>query len=247
MDAFTAASILDVLKALAEEGRTVISTIHQGRSDLFAYFGNVLLLAKGGEVAYSGSAQEMLPHFAKLGYTCAPEMNPADFALDLVSVDLREAHREEVSREKVKKLTAQFDVANEKEGNEVMMRTSAEVETSRQSQLVSAELTKMRRDMAPFYVAYPILLRRGLLGFYRRPDLMAGRLGQVMGLAIVIALFFAPLGDDYFSVQNRLGCIQEILPVYFVGMLQNVALYPSERDVFYRVRSVPSSISSDPG
>ena len=28
---------------------------------------------------------------------------------------------------------------------------------------------------------------------------------------------------------------EEILPIYFVGMLQNVAMYPNERDVFYKV------------
>ena len=29
---------------------------------------------------------------------------------------------------------------------------------------------------------------------------------------------------------------EEILPIYFVGMLQNVAMYPNERDVFYKVK-----------
>ena len=32
--------------------------------------------------------------------------------------------------------------------------------------------------------------------------------------------------------------IEEILPIYFVGMLQNVAMYPNERDVFYKVSLV---------
>jgi hypothetical protein len=57
---------------------------------------------------------------------------------------------------------------------------------------------------------------------------------QVVGMGIVVALYFAPLKNDYFSVQNRVGFIQQILPLYFIGMLQNVALYPLERDVFYK-------------
>jgi ABC-type multidrug transport system permease subunit len=57
---------------------------------------------------------------------------------------------------------------------------------------------------------------------------------QVVGLALVAALFFSPLKHDYFSIQSRLGFIQQISPVYFVGMLQNVAAYPFEQVVFYR-------------
>jgi hypothetical protein len=57
---------------------------------------------------------------------------------------------------------------------------------------------------------------------------------QVIGLAIILALFFAPLKNDYESVQTRIGFIQEFCAFNFVGMLQNVAVYPMEKDVFYR-------------
>jgi hypothetical protein len=57
---------------------------------------------------------------------------------------------------------------------------------------------------------------------------------QVVALAVVFTLFFAPLDNDYYSVQNRMGFVQELGAFYFVGMLQNVAVYPAERDVFYR-------------
>ena len=53
----------------------------------------------------------------------------------------------------------------------------------------------------------------------------------LLGLAIILTLFFAPLKDDYYSVQTRLGFIQEFCAFYFVGMLQNVAVYPNEKDV----------------
>lgn len=221
------------------EGRTVIASIHQGRSDLFAHFGNVLLLAKGGVVAYSGKAEKMLPYFSSLGYDCPNNTNPADFSLDLVSVDLRAEKNEASTREKVKRLTDSF-----KPEGHIDSKTPREI-------TLPAELGKLKRDMAPFHVAYPILLKRGLISFKRQPEIASARIMQVVGLGSFIALFFAPLGNDYYSIQNRLGCIQQILPrksdyfqviretnmwpVYFVGMLQNVGLYPSERDVFYKV------------
>ena len=73
-----------------------------------------------------------------------------------------------------------------------------------------------RRDLTPMYIAVPILIRRGLLCFKRRPDLAVARIMQVVGLAIFIDLFFAPLKADYTSFQNRLGVIQQILAGKFL-------------------------------
>ncbi len=55
LDAFTATSIIDVLRGLATGGkRTIIMSIHQARSDIFKYFDHVLLLARGGHLVYAG-------------------------------------------------------------------------------------------------------------------------------------------------------------------------------------------------
>jgi len=86
LDAFTATSILDVLSTLANEGRNIIMTIHQARSDVFTKFDNILLLARGGAQVYFGKGSAMLPHFSKLGYECPTTTNPADFVLDAITV-----------------------------------------------------------------------------------------------------------------------------------------------------------------
>ncbi len=62
---------------------------------------------------------------------------------------------------------------------------------------------------------------------------MLARTFQCIGLAIILVLFLAPLHDDYYSIQTRIGLAQQVGSLYFVGMLQNVAAYPTERDVFY--------------
>jgi ABC-type multidrug transport system ATPase subunit len=224
LDAFTAASIMDVLVGLANEGRTLIVTIHQPRSDLFAHFGNILLLARGGHPVYAGPGKEMLPHLASLGHECSKFTNPADFALDLITVDIQHESREATSRAKVQKLIDAWP--REKAAPTTTTRTG--------SITTPAELGSLARSPAPFLSAFPTLLKRSTKNFFRQPNLLAARLGQVIGLGIVLALFFAPLKNDYYAIQNRLGFIIEIAPLYFVGMLNNIAIYPGERDVFYR-------------
>ncbi len=222
LDGFTATSIIEVLRGLAEEGRTVILTIHQPRSDIFKYFGNVLLLARGGSPVYAGTGSGMLKHFERLGYPCGQSVNPADFALDLITVDLQHEAREAASRDKVRALTEAWNL--QQPG---LTRETSNVATP-------AELGSMKRGMTPFHIAFPILCRRGMINFQRQPPLIVARIMQVVGFAIILTLFFAPLKNNFYSVQSRLGFIQEFAAMYFVGMLQNVAVYPNEKEVFYR-------------
>ena len=258
LDAFTANSIMEVLQGLASEGRTVILTIHQTRSDLFTTFGNALLLARGGSPVYTGAAEQMLPYFESQGHVCPRHMNPADFALDLITIDLQQELREAESRERVKRLIDrwskgqkefraeqafdllhQADQISEKPEREAIPKEADnEPQEKRSLQKASlstpAELGALIRQRSSFATAFPLVTQRAILNIGRQPPIVLARIMQVVSLGIVLALFFAPLHNDYPSVQNRMGFVQEITPFYFVGMLQNVAVYPMDRDVFYR-------------
>jgi len=87
LDSFTARQVVKILLKIAQKGRTVIMSIHQPRYDVFALIDDVILLSKGRQV-WSGSTEDMLHHFAAIGYPCPPLTNPADFILDISSLDV---------------------------------------------------------------------------------------------------------------------------------------------------------------
>ncbi len=274
LDAFTASSIMEVLQGLAQEGRTLVLTIHQARSDLFKHFGNVLLLARGGSPVYSGPTKEMLGYFKAQNLECPQHTNPADFALDMITIDLQQEDREAESRQQVDALIhawqREVDRTSfgdrlekprlediEEEPNSALPAgeisiggTSAAASTDpekrpafipsprtsfNKSKLATpAELGALVRKRASFLVAFPLLLHRATINFIRQPDLIMARAMTSVGLGIVLTFFMAPLHSDYYSVQTRIGVVQQMAALYFVGMLQNVAIYPQERDVFYR-------------
>lgn len=258
LDAFTASSIMEVLQGLANEGRTLILTIHQARSDLFKHFGNVLLLTRGGSPAYAGSARDMLAYFERQGFECPRHTNPADFALDLITIDLQQEEREAATREKVRRLVAAWaDEARRSallddqtakprlpdiEEEEQPASSSAAARQQQQRQqpqqrhtLASpAELGALVRAPSPLHTSLPILAHRATINFLRQPSLLMARTMQVVGFGAVLTLFVAPVGHDIPSIQTRVGLVQQTGALYFVGMLQNVAVYPAERDVFYR-------------
>ncbi|KAI5306170.1 hypothetical protein KEM56_002009 [Ascosphaera pollenicola] len=97
-----------------------------------------------------------------------------------------------------------------------------------------AELGKFRLDTNPLRVVFPLVLKRSAINFWRQSDLIFARIFQVIGFVIILAWFFAPLKSDYEAIQTRMGLIQQMTSYYFVGMTKNIAVYPFERDVFYR-------------
>jgi hypothetical protein len=41
-------------------------------------------------------------------------------------------------------------------------------------------------------------------------------------------------GNDQNSIQNRVGNLYELTALCFIGMLSSIAIYPAERNIFYR-------------
>ncbi|KAG2554675.1 ABC transporter G family member 22-like isoform X1 [Panicum virgatum] len=84
LDSTTALRIIQLLHDIAEDGKTVITTIHQPSSRLFHKFDKLILLGKGS-LLYFGKASEAMPYFQSIGCTPFIAMNPAEFLLDLAN------------------------------------------------------------------------------------------------------------------------------------------------------------------
>ncbi|KAK7415722.1 hypothetical protein QQX98_005635 [Neonectria punicea] len=240
LDAFTANSIIQVLQDLAKEGRTIIMAIHQPRSDLFCYFGNILLLSKGGSPVYFGPAKDMTTYLGKCGYECPSQTNPADFALDIITDFHQQDPKGEESRQRVQSLIERWEQRDtlqqaDREVAEVQRASLLEPSTREGPPETSSDLgTPKRSRTTALYISLPLLIRRAITNTCRQPQLVLARIMQSSGVAIIFTLFFANLGHDYLSIQTRLGFFQQLGGFYIIGMLTNAAIYPDERDVAYR-------------
>ena len=84
LDSTTAQRIVSTLWDLAQDGRTVVMTIHQPSSRLFYMFHKVLLLSDGNALYY-GKGSHVIEYFESVGFVPNALMNPADFLLDLAN------------------------------------------------------------------------------------------------------------------------------------------------------------------
>ena len=78
LDSFMAMTIVESMRRLAEQGKTIICTIHQPSSEVFEKFDRLLLMAEG-RVAYLGDLNQCQNFFASNGLLCPDNYNPADF------------------------------------------------------------------------------------------------------------------------------------------------------------------------
>lgn len=94
LDSSRAVEVMRSLSKLAhDDGTTVILTIHQPSSAIYATFDRLLLLGTGGRTAFCGQVSEAVPYFAKLGYPLPDLWAPSDHFIELLTDD---AKRKEV-------------------------------------------------------------------------------------------------------------------------------------------------------
>ncbi|KAG0044646.1 hypothetical protein BGZ83_010116 [Gryganskiella cystojenkinii] len=222
LDALTAKAVVLTLKRIAASGRTVVCTIHQPRADIWHVFDNVVLLVTGGCVAYSGRADKVVEYLEQAGHIAPPLTNVPDFILDTASVNLRAPDLEERTRKVVATLVDRFN------------ENKTEMLASQLKDQPLGQLAKVNPQYANFAKAFPILTKRSFLNTYRQKGLYFNRVFQPIITGLVMAIFFAPLGNKPADVISRFGLLQQTSPIVFMGMLNNVAIYPLERDLAYR-------------
>lgn len=85
LDSFMAMTIVEIMRKLAMQGKTIICTIHQPSSEVFEKFDRLLLMAEG-RLAYTGDLKECSGFFASNGFTCPSNYNPADFYIQYLAL-----------------------------------------------------------------------------------------------------------------------------------------------------------------
>ncbi len=88
LDSASALATMQLVRNVCRQ-KAVLCTIHQPAKEIFSIFDDLLLLQKGGRVAYFGPVKMMERFFASIGLAPrATEANPADYALECASATL---------------------------------------------------------------------------------------------------------------------------------------------------------------
>ncbi|TYH02445.1 hypothetical protein ES288_A09G141200v1 [Gossypium darwinii] len=86
LDSASAFFVIQTLRNVGRDGRTIISAIHQPSSEVFSLFDDLFLLS-GGEQVYFGEAKMAAKFFAEVGFPCPSRRNPSDHFLRCINSD----------------------------------------------------------------------------------------------------------------------------------------------------------------
>jgi ABC-type multidrug transport system ATPase subunit len=110
LDSFQATQVVQLLKNIATEKQmATICTIHQPSSLIWGLFDDILLLTPTGEIAYHGERKDSISYFSSIGYICPQHYNPAEFLIDLVSIDSSSVQKKEASIQRIQSIVSQFN------------------------------------------------------------------------------------------------------------------------------------------
>ena len=144
--------------------------------------------------------------------------NPADHLLDLVSVDPRLASHQ-ASKSRVANLTA-------------LWRSAAHIESG--AEIVSDVTVHRGSRSTSIFTALPVVLERSFKSLWRQKEVFFSRIIQPPLFSAIILLFFQRLSHGPAGAQDRIGLtIQTTSPIPFIGLLNAMAVYPAERDLYF--------------
>jgi ABC-type multidrug transport system ATPase subunit len=179
LDSASAFGIMTSMTSLAKLGHTILCTIHQPSSDIWAVFDKFLLLSEGSTL-YFGKAAEAVNYFGALGHPCPQHCNPADFFLGLVNTDFP-LHSADLS-----KLEKAFSKST---------HIATDSSTPSNGAMLTSAGPKRTKACGPF-ADFCTLSRRNILNNLRNPGIFWVRFVMYAMLSLMIGLMYRGLGDD---------------------------------------------------
>jgi len=199
LDSFMAQTLVEAMRDMTQEGRTVISTIHQPSSEVFALFDRVLLMAEG-RVAFLGLTTDALRFFERCNKVCPRNYNPADFFIATLAV--HPEHEDESRRE----LSDLCDLYDQQDGQQVMKLV--EENSTRKDDWTGNSNQYTKKDYKASYVGqFSAVLKRSILQVIREPLQLRIKIIQTIMISLLLGLIFLGQEYDQGGVLNLQSCL----------------------------------------
>ncbi|CAG8947101.1 unnamed protein product [Penicillium salamii] len=221
LDGQSAYNIVRFLRKLVDCGQAVLCTIHQPSAVLFDSFDGLVLLARGGNMAYFGETGDhsgkVLDYFARNGAPCPADANPAE-------------HIVEVIQGNTEKPIDWVHVWNNSEERNLAL---AELESLNEISRANSSEDIDQADFATTkWYQYRMVLERLMTQLWRSPDYMWNKILLHVFAALFSGFTFWKLGDGTFALQLHLFCIFNFVFVAPGCINQMQPFFLHNRDIF---------------
>eukprot|EP00826_Nyctotherus_ovalis_P046230 TRINITY_DN51_c0_g2_i5.p1 TRINITY_DN51_c0_g2~~TRINITY_DN51_c0_g2_i5.p1 ORF type:complete len:706 (+),score=187.88 TRINITY_DN51_c0_g2_i5:214-2331(+) len=237
MDTFTAGKLVELMGKLAKRGRTIIATIHQPNSEIYAMFDKLMILALG-RIAYFNTAKDAVQYFSRLGYVCPKQTNPAEHFMKILSAEnfmKPDDVGDTLAIAKKRYEEAVVAMSESYESPENDMKCQVDVMAPQVVALSKLDLSSLKY-VAPWLVQFVYLFKRASINNIRSPHTTIVRFVTTVAVMLLgTGLYYDQDYEGYEAMQGRVGTQFYMLTFCLLEAIQNVILvFPEERAVFLR-------------
>jgi ABC-type multidrug transport system ATPase subunit len=224
LDSSQAVKIVKLIVDLAKERQIpAILTLHQPRASIWKMLDSFILMAPGGRVCYAGPRQSALIYFRSLGYECPEETNPAEFFIDLVSVDTEDSLQARRDEARIDRLARAFQASQQNLRQRVPF--------------ISRRAASQRLERSPIH-RFGALLLRSWRQNIRNTQYNLARLIASLGCSALFSQIFKSVRDDVpyaRSIADRTALLSfGVINMCMMALLKTVHLFSKERAVVKR-------------
>jgi ABC-type multidrug transport system ATPase subunit len=245
LDSTSALEVMHAVRNLANQNRTIITTIHQPSDDIFELFDKVLLLAEGGRVIYFGASTKAAHFFthSPYEYTLQEGENPSDFLINIAGSTLPAANGRIMRGGELAAyyVTTEHFIQSRQRYDDNVKNPKANVSapaSSGGSALNPAKSSKI--SWGDFGYSLNILVRRRYVLEFKNPRLVRGRIIRDLIMGVLLGSLYWQLdtGDscDRNCETERANMLYLCAMSMCIGHLETMAIVRDERPVFYRER-----------
>jgi len=250
LDSAQAEKVVSLISKLTKERNIPsICTLHQPKSSIWKMLDEFILLAPGGKMCYAGNREGAMTYFKDIGYECPIDTNPAEWFIDLVTIDTDDVEQGTKDIARINFLHHRFlescsssSLVTDDEkvclNKQQLARSSKDVGTG------SRKICSISRMMHRFGALFQRSLRQNV----RNTRVLLLRLGAALLQAKLFASIFKSVRHDKSltkSIADRValltyGCIN----LSIMALMKTLDLFAKERGVVLReqMRSNYSSI-----
>ncbi|KAH8267433.1 hypothetical protein KR018_001930, partial [Drosophila ironensis] len=240
LDSSSSFDTIQLLRGLANEGRTIVCTIHQPSTNIYNLF-NLIYVLSAGRCTYQGSPQNTIRFLSSLGMECPPYHNPADFLLECVNGDYGdhiEALAENAKDSRWRYDQQLMDGEDAEAPSETQVAKFNEAQAPGQPQKIEMQNMESSKDLTRHtyppteYMRLWLLIGRCHLQFFRDWTLTYLKLGIHVICAILIGSFFGDSGSNATKQISNVGMIMiHCVYLWYTTIMPGILRYPSEIEI----------------
>ncbi|XP_028399589.1 ABC transporter ATP-binding protein/permease wht-1-like [Dendronephthya gigantea] len=222
LDSLSSNMLVHTLQRLANSGYTILCTLDQPTSDVYALFNKIILLAEG-RITYLGPSSEAVSYFGSIGFPCPENYNPADFFIRTLTVNPTEY---EQSVERIKYVCDKY--------REIEIRPRAR---SALGPIESFDDPDKKTVLfhAGRFTQFLIVLWRSFIIVKRDKNALFLRTIQAVILGFITGQVYFQLDEDQEDIRNFSGLLFFlVLNITFCSFQGVLFTFPLERDIFIR-------------